>query len=213
MARARGCIAAGLACGLALFLAACAPSSELSQEPLGDFRLGHTIVIADNVQEGPFSRDLIEDEIEVAMQDAIRQRLGRFDGDGLYHVGVYIGAAVLALPGVPLLYTPQSNFVFEVNVFDNATRQRLNPEPHRMIVGEGFENTVPVLGSGMTRDRQEQIANISANAARQIEDWLRENEAWFVPEPGQVRVPFGEAERSATEDTARSRAEAVLPGN
>jgi hypothetical protein len=209
MAWGHGGIAAA---GLAILLTACTPSTEVSQAPLGDFRLGHSIVIADNVQEGPFSRDLIENEIEVAMQNAIRQRLGRFDGDGLYHVGVYIGAAVLALPGVPLIYTPQSNFVFEVNVFDNATRQRLNPEPHRMIVGEGFENTVPVLGSGLTRDRHEQIANISANAARQIEAWLRENEVWFTPKPGQVRVPFGEDERTATEDAARTRAEAVLPG-
>jgi hypothetical protein len=183
----------------------------MSQEPLGDFRLGHNIVIADNVQEGPFSRDLVEEEIEVAMQDAIEQRLGRFDGDGLYHIGVYIGAAVLALPGVPLIYTPQSNFVMEVNVFDNSTRQRLNEEPHRIVVGEGFENTVPVLGSGLTRTRQEQIANISANAARQIEAWLRENDEWFTPKPGQVRVPFGDEERSATEDAARTRAEEVLP--
>jgi hypothetical protein len=192
-------------------LAACAPA-EMSNEPLGDFRLGHNIVIADNIQAGPFTRELVEEEIEVAMQTAIQQRLGRFDGDGLYHIGVYVGAGVLALPGVPLVYTPQSNMVIEVNVFDNATRQRLNAEPHRMVIGEGFDKTVPVLGSGLTRMREEQLANISANAARQIEDWLRENEAWFTPKPGQVRVPFGDDERTATEDAARSAAETLLPG-
>lgn len=196
---------------MAALLSACASSSEMSDEPLGDFRLGHNIAIADNVQAGPFTRELNEAELETAMQNAIQQRLGRFDGDGLYHIGVYIGAAVLALPGVPLVYTPQSNMVIEVSVFDNSTRKRLNAEPHRMIVGEGFENSVPVLGSGLTRDRQEQIDNISANAARQIEDWLRENEEWFTPKPGQVRVPFGDDERTATEDAARGAAETLLP--
>jgi hypothetical protein len=186
-------------------LAACAPA-EMSREPLGDFRLGHNIAIADDVQAGPFTRALNEDELELAMQNAIQQRLGRFDGDGLYHIGIFIGAAVLALPGVPLIYTPQSNMVLEVNVFDNSTRQRLNEEPKRLVVGEGFENTVPILGSGLTRERQEQIDNIAANAARQIEDWLRENEEWFTPKPGQVRVPFGEE----IESSQRAAAEAAL---
>ncbi|MGI1664041.1 hypothetical protein ACRDNQ_17520 [Palleronia sp. KMU-117] len=202
-------VIAGLA--LVLGLSACAPA-QMSSEPLGDFRLGHNIVIADNIQAGPFTRELVEEEIEVAMQTAIQQRLGRFDGDGLYHIGVYVGAGVLALPGVPLVYTPQSNMVIEVNVFDNATRQRLNAEPHRMVIGEGFDKTVPVLGSGLTRARDEQLANISANAARQIEDWLRENETWFTPKPGQVRVPFGDEERTATEDAARSAAETLRAG-
>jgi hypothetical protein len=192
--------------GTVVLLAACTSSSEFSDEPLGDFRLGHNIVIADDVQAGPFTRELNEAELELAMQNAIQQRLGRFDGDGLYHIGVYIGAAVLALPGVPLIYTPQSNMVIEVNVFDNSTRQRLNPEPERLVVGEGFENTVPVLGSGLTRSRQEQIDNIAANAARQIENWLRENEEWFTPKPGQVRVPFGDE----IESSQRAAAEAAL---
>jgi hypothetical protein len=192
--------------GIMVLLGACTSSSEFSDDPLGDFRLGHNIAIADNVQAGPFTRALNEAELELAMQNAIQQRLGRFDGDGLYHIGVFIGAAVLALPGVPLIYTPQSNMVIEVNVFDNATRERLNEEPKRLVVGEGFENTVPILGSGLTRSRQEQIDNIVRNAARQIEDWLRENEEWFTPKPGQARVPFGEE----IESSQRAAAEAAL---
>jgi hypothetical protein len=195
--------------GTMFLLAACTPSSEMSDEPLGDFRLGHNIAIADDVQAGPFTRALNEDELELAMQNAIQQRLGRFDGDGLYHIGIFIGAAVLALPGVPLVYTPQSNMVLEVNVFDNATRQRLNEEPKRLVVGEGFENTVPILGSGLTRERQEQIDNIAANAARQIEDWLRENEEWFTPKPGQVRVPFGDEIESSQRPAAEAALEAA----
>lgn len=183
----------GAALIIAGWLAGCAPS-EVSKEPIGDFRLGHNITIADNIQAGPFSRELVEAEIETAMQDAIEDRLGHLDGDGLYHIGIYIGAAVLALPGVPLVYTPSSNMVFEVNVFDNNTRERVHGEAHRMLVGEGFENTVPILGSGLTRPRAQQIENIAQNAARQVEAWMRENEEWFTPEPGQERIPFGDNE-------------------
>ena len=38
--------------------------------------------------------------------------------------------------------------------------------------------------------KEEQLENLSANVAKQIEDWLRENPEWFAPRPGQVRVPY-----------------------
>ncbi len=124
------------------------------------------------------------------MRDALVDRLGRYDGDGLYHVGVYVGAAVLAQPGVPFVYVPGTNVVIDVSVFDNATRARVHGEPERMIVGEGLENWVPILGSGLTRDRREQIDNVAAALAKRIEDWLKDNPDWFAPEPGPARVPF-----------------------
>jgi len=185
---------AGLVFAVGLALSACASSNApMSDEPIGDFRLGHNIVIADYVQEGPFSRDLVEAEIELAMQRAIGERLGRFDGDGLYHIGVYVGAAVLAQPGIPIIYTPRSTLGLDISVFDNETRERLTPEPHRLFVGEGIDNE-NLIGSGFTRTRQEQIENLSRNAAGQIEAWLRANPQWFTPKPDQVRVPFGDNE-------------------
>lgn len=190
-------------------LAACADSTATrAPADLGDFRLGHNIVIADNVQEGPFSRDLDIDRIEAAMQAEVDARLRRYDGDGLYHLGIYVGAMVLAQPGVPVLFAPRSNMVFEVFAFDNATQSRLNEEPMRIIVSEGLDNSVPILGSGLTRTPEEQLANLVENAAIQIEDWLIENRAWFAPKPGQTRVPFGEAEVEAQGETAREAAEA-----
>lgn len=189
-------------------LAACTGSTGTrGPAELGDFRLGHNIVIADNVQEGPFSRDLDVDQIETAMRDEVDDRLRRYDGDGLYHLGIYIGAMVLAQPGVPVLFAPRSNMVFEVFAFDNATQSRLNEEPNRIIVSEGLDNSVPILGSGLTRTPEEQLANLVENAAIQIEDWLIENPDWFDPKPGQVRVPFGEAEVEAQGEAAREAAE------
>ena len=80
--------------------------------------------------------------------------------------------------------------ILDVTIFDNATREKINAEPKRIQVGEGFGNAVPIIGSGMVRGPEEQLANLSENAAREIEKWLRENPDWFTPKPGQVRVPY-----------------------
>ena len=121
------------------------------------------------------------------------QRLRRFDGDGLYHLGMNVGGLVLAQPGVPLIYAPKSAMVVDVTVFDNRTAAKINEEPKRFVVGEGIQNAVPILGSGLTRDAETQLRNLSLNAARQIEDWLREEEDWFEPVPGHVRVVYDAA--------------------
>ena len=175
------------------FLVACAAETEdlsVAPAPLGDFRLGHNIAIADNVVLGPFSRELTEQELETELQNAVAKRLRRYDGDGLYHLGVVMGGLVLAQPGIPVVYAPRSVMILDVSVFDNATQQRLNPEAKRIQVGEGFRNMVPVLGSGLVREADVQLANMSENAAREIEAWLNENPEWFIPKPERARVPF-----------------------
>lgn len=176
----------------ALALGACAAEDDISSppEPLGQFRLGHNIAIADDVTLGPFSRELSVTKIEAEVQNAVAKRLRRYDGDGLYHLGIVVGGLVLAQPGVPVIYAPQSVLIADVTVFDNTTRKKLNDEPKRITVGEGFENAVPVFGSGMVRSADEQLANLAEALARAIEAWLRENPEWFAPRPGQVRVPY-----------------------
>ena len=179
--------------GLAtVLLAACNAQEDLDiqPEPLGQFRLGHNIAIADETQRGPFSRAFTEDQIEAAVQSAVGKRLRRYDGDGLYHLGMVVGAVVLAQPGIPVIYAPSSVMIVDVTVFDNATQEKLNEEPERFFAGEGLENTVPFVGSGLVRDADAQLANLSDSLASQIEDWLEENAGWFAPVPGQVRVPY-----------------------
>lgn len=180
-------------CGLsALFLVACNSQEDLSitPEPLGQFRLGHNIAIADETERGPFSRAFTEIQLEAAVQDAVAKRLRRYDGDGLYHLGIVVGAVVLAQPGIPVVYAPSSTMIVDVTIFDNSTQQKLNEKPKRIIAGEGFENTVPFIGSGLVRNADEQLSNLSTNVAAQIEDWLLDNPEWFTPVPGQVRVPY-----------------------
>ncbi|MBT8460650.1 MAG: hypothetical protein HKN27_00190 [Silicimonas sp.] len=178
---------------LSVFLAACASAPEdVSETPavLGDFRLGHNIAIADNVVLGPFSRELTEQQLETELQNAVAKRLRRYDGNGLYHLGIVMGGLVLAQPGIPVVYAPQSVMILDVSVFDNVTQERLNPEAKRIQVGEGFRNIVPILGSGLVREADVQLANLSANAALEIEAWLNENPEWFIPKPERARVPF-----------------------
>ncbi len=178
---------------LAVGLAACSPVTEdFKNTPatLGDFRLGHNIAIADDVVLGPFSREMSENELEATVQNAVAKRLRRYDGDGLYHLGIVVGGIVLAQPGIPVVYAPSSVMLLDVTIFDNSTQQKINDEPKRIQVGEGFQNAVPLIGSGLVRSADVQLTNLSANAAREIEEWLLENPDWFTPKPGQVRVPY-----------------------
>lgn len=175
-----------------LILMGCAVEEDLTlpPEPLGQFRLGHNIAIADNVTRGPFSREFTETQIETSVQNAVAERLRRYDGDGLYHLGMVVGGLVLAQPGIPVVYAPQSVMIVDVTVFDNTTREKLNEEPKRIYATEGAKNAVPILGSGHVRSADEQLANLSESLAREIEDWLKDNPEWFAPRPGQVRLPY-----------------------
>ncbi|EKE43465.1 lipoprotein, putative [Oceaniovalibus guishaninsula JLT2003] len=177
-----------------LVLAGCAtPKADAPLPPMGDFRLGYNIVQARDVQQGPFSRDATAEELTGALQSAIQRQLGGYDGDGLYHLGIAIGAYVLAQPGLPVVYTPKSVLIFEVNIYDNATRKRLNDKPHRITAFEGLRNVAPVVGSGIVRGKDAQLANLADEGARAVLRWMRENPDWFVPDPSQPRVPFDRA--------------------
>lgn len=181
-----------IATATALMLAGCTSEEDLTlaPEPLGQFRLGHNIAIGDNVTLGPYARDLSEQQLETSVQNAVAERLRRYDGDGLYHLGIVIGGVVLAQPGIPVVYAPSSVMIVDVTVFDNATQKKLNEEPFRITTGEGFRNIVPVLGSGQVRSAEDQLENLSYQVAKAIEDWLKDNPEWFALREGQVRVPY-----------------------
>ncbi|NNE78686.1 MAG: hypothetical protein HKN18_00300 [Silicimonas sp.] len=194
-------------------LLGCAAEEDLSEtpKPLGQFRLGHNIAIADNVTKGPFSREFTETQLEASVQNAVAKRLRRYDGDGLYHLGIVIGGIVLAQPGVPVVYAPQSVMILDVTVFDNTTKKKLNDEPERIFAGEGFSNSVPILGSGHVRSADEQLENLSASAAKQIEAWLNEHPEWFEPRPGQVRLPYDVSVHAPKIDTSSTADIATQP--
>lgn len=166
-----------------LGLAACTNPNDLdtAPAPLGDFRLGHNIVVAPNPVKGPLSRTATKEEWIASVSAAIDERFGRYDGARLYHLGISIDGYVLARPGVPVVAAPKSILILQVTVWDDAAARKLNETPERFTVVESLSPDT-VLGSGHTLTAEEQMQNLSRNAAKRIETWLVEQtreQGWF----------------------------------
>ncbi len=160
-------------------LAGCA-ANDLAEPPvpLGDFALGLNVAVADNAQRVPISRAATEAEWEAAMTQAIADRFGRYDGTRLYNIGISIDGYALAPPGIPVVAAPKSVLVVTANVWDDAAQKKLNPEGKQITVFEGLSGET-VIGSGLTRTREQQMAALSYNAARAVERWFLQNPDWF----------------------------------
>lgn len=186
-------------------LAGCAADRDLDEtpDPIGDFSFGHNIVVAPNALKGPVSRDAEAEEWVSALKTAIGDRFDRYEGDRLYHFGVSVQGYVLARPGVPIVASPKSILIFNIDVWDDALGEKLNTEKKQITV---FESTTgqTFIGSGLTQSKEQQMANLSRNAAKLIQVYLekqyREND-WF-----KHTDPDG-AETGT--DTAESGAEAA----
>jgi hypothetical protein len=162
-----------------LTIAGCA-STEIPDTPteLGNFALGHNIAVAPDLVKGPLSREATAEELTDAMKAAMQERFGRYEGDHLYHFGINVSGYVLAQPGVPILFSPKSALVITVSVWDENTGQKLNEEAMQLTVSENVSGE-SFVGSGLTTSREEQIANLTFNAARAVERWLLKNPEWL----------------------------------
>ncbi|MDX5413425.1 MAG: hypothetical protein LPK02_10305 [Rhodobacterales bacterium] len=201
----------------AVLLAACTNPNDLDEAPvdLGDFRLGHNVVVASKMTRGPLSREATEDEWKEAMTSAIDERFGRYEGDRLYHLGVSVEGYVLAQPGIPLVASPNSVLIILVTVWDDAAGGKMNTPPEQITIMETISGNT-ILGSGLTQSKEVQMRNLSRNAAKQIENFLvrrRAADGWFGPqadpaaEAGDETTP---AEAGAAPDVA-GRAAATPP--
>ncbi len=161
-------------------LAACTTELDPSirDAPLGDFSLDRVVVIADQPQRAAFSREMSDEALRGAVQDAVAGRLGRLEGEGSFSIGIKVVGYALAQPGIPVLVAPRSALFMNVNVYD-AVPRRLNAEVKRLTVFEDAGGDT-VLGSGFTQSAEEQLAELADNAAIEIEKWLRETPEMFV---------------------------------
>jgi hypothetical protein len=160
-------------------LSACAQQSVV--EPpvaLGDFRLGHNIVVADNPQKVPISRDADPKDWDDSLTAALQNRLGRYEGEKFYNLGVSVDAYALAPPGIPLVLSPKSVLVVTATLWDDAAGNKLNEKGEQFTVFEGLDGET-MLGSGITRTGAEQMEKLSFNAAKRIERWLSDHPEWF----------------------------------
>lgn len=174
-----------LIAGLVAMLAGCSIKHDDLAEPavpLGDFVLGLNIVIPDNMEKVPISREASQDEWKAAMTKAMEDRFGRYDGTRLYDFGIAINAYALAPPGVPVVAAPKSVLVITVNIWDDATQRKLNPKPKQLTIFEDFSADT-VIGSGLTRSKKKQMETLSYLAVKKIEDWLVRNPQWFKDPP------------------------------
>ena len=162
-------------------LGACSLPADVSapQVPMGDFRLGHNIVVVDEPTIGPFSRTATDEEWTEELTAAMEKRFGAYEGEKLYNLGVKVEAYALAMPGVPLVFKPRSVLVLNVLVWDDATQTRLNPgESKQLTIFEGVSGET-LISSGLTQNKEEQMVKLSNNAAKAIQDYLLENPEWF----------------------------------
>ena len=215
---------------LLVALAACAAPDPLTDElpNMGDFRLGHNIVVADSMQQIPPSRTATGEEWIEILTSEIDRRFGDYDGDRLFHIGIAVDGYALAPPGIPLVLYPRSILVLSVNVWDDAAGVKLHEEPEQILVMEGASAETAVVGSGFARTREEQMQVLARNAARQIQRWMLENPQWFdidedappfrtaspatdLPEPVEPPAPVADtAETAEAVETAEATAP-VLP--
>ena len=203
MALMRLCLALCLMAGLS----ACA-RNDLAEPPvpLGEFALGLNIAVADNVEMVPISRPATPDEWEAVMVKAVDDRFGRYQGTKLYNIGISVDAYALAPPGIPVVAAPKSILVVTANIWDDAARQKLNPEGKQITVFESLSGET-VIGTGITRSRKQQMEALAFNAVKRVEDWLLEHPEWFDMTPEQLQAAM--AARAEAVKTARKTAAAV----
>ncbi|MGB3146749.1 MAG: hypothetical protein WBA91_03200 [Paracoccaceae bacterium] len=185
------------------FLAACAGRDDLNTPPppLGDFVLGYAAVVADKAKPTGPSRAATADEWEAVLKKQVRNRMDRYHGQKIYHLGIGVNTYALAVPGIPIVLSPKSALVVSVDVWDDAAQQKINPEPKQFTVFESFSGDT-VVGSGLTQTKEQQMENLAFNAARQISNWLAENKAWFTPEAVAARAAMAAARDGATAPTS-----------
>lgn len=146
--------------------------------PLGDFVMGLNIVVTDNMQKVPISREASGEEWQAAMKKAISDRFGRYEGSKIYNIGISVDGYALAPPGIPLVAAPKSVLVITANIWDDAAGKKLNAEGKQITVFEGLSGET-VIGTGITRSKAQQMEALAFNAAKQVETWFLENPEWF----------------------------------
>ena len=149
---------------------------------LGNFRLGHNIVVSPNFAKGPLSREMSKERWTEALTERLAERFGRYEGEKLYHFGISLEGYVLAQPGIPIVASPKSVLVIRVTVWDDAAGGKMNEKAEQIMVFESLSGE-QVIGSGLTQSAEQQLDNLTKNAAKMVENWLLRQKAskgWFT---------------------------------
>jgi len=166
---------------LCLVLAACgAPTpppqpAQHSIAPLGAFRLGHNIVSARAVQPLNGSVLIAPEAWEQTLRNSVASRFAPLDGDQFYHLAIAVEAYSIAGRDAPPVTGERSVLVVSADIWDDAASAKITPSPQRFTITQDITALTGAL------DPQIKVAQMSEQAARQIEAWLRANPQWFLP--------------------------------
>ncbi|WP_371156831.1 hypothetical protein [Jannaschia sp. 2305UL9-9] len=164
--------------GAAGALSACATADPLESEQreMGDFQLGYTVLVTDNIKKIPPSRDATPEKWASVMDAELSRRFGRYQGGKDYVIALAIEGYSLAPPGIPVVLTPKSILVVSANVWE-ADPQRKIGGPEQITTFEGADTLF--LGSGLMKDSDEQMLTLARNMAFKIQSWMIRNGDWF----------------------------------
>jgi hypothetical protein len=188
---------------LVIFAGCTAATPDEPLENMGEFSLGHNVVVAGKAQKGPVSRNATADEWVTALTGAVGERFEQYQGSQLYHLGISVEGYMLAPKGIPVLYSPKSALIINVTAWDDAAGKKLNDEVEQFTVLETTTGDTVLVGSGRERTKEEQLQGLSRNAVGQIEDWLlkqHKEQGWFDKKP-EVGVDGTEADSAAGDVT------------
>ena len=83
--------------------------------------------------------------------------------------------------------SPKSVVVITANIWDDAARKKLNEEGKQFTVFEGLSGDT-LVGSGLTKSKQQQMDTLAFNAVKRVEDWLLEHPEWYGMTPEQLKA-------------------------
>ncbi|MCT4557699.1 MAG: hypothetical protein N4A61_06525 [Pelagimonas sp.] len=163
---------------------------------LGDFKLGHSEVVAPNLEKLLVSREATAEEWTTVMDTALEERFRRFEGDRFYHLGVSVEAYSMPPPFVP----GKSALALRVTLWDDETQVKMNEETNLIHIIQVFE-------SRLNLTREEQMKRLAELAAREVENWLREQmdtQRWFVMAQDAAQEEASEDVEEASEDAEKT---------
>ncbi len=168
---AAACLAVTAACSV--------PNPDLEEQvDLGNFRLQSNVAVTKNARKMGVSRDATAEEWETALEAAIDKRFRRYDGDTPYTISYSLDGYILATKGGRLALAPRSAMSMTVHIWQTDPLLRLKDRSKQLLILEQLDGE-SVIGSGLFRDADEQMANLAAQFAKAVERWLQANADLF----------------------------------